>query len=176
MSDSNPNNGNPQDVPPPGGASPNQPNETPTNRRGRLQSLLWVILVLAIGATVGVVSFLVIAPHLRLRGFFPPAPSSFIMEIFSLIAEHIILSTISIALLVSLVIIYGRIYKQTKANFALGIFIVLLALLFETFLNYPILQLLTTGYPVNLFSSPLPTLADIFTIVAYSVFLYLSLE
>lgn len=185
MSDSNPdnrNNNNPPTwtpVPPPDGTSGKQPNEgQPQKRRSSLHSLLWVILVLAIGAIVGVISFLIIAPHLRLRGFFPgfPAPPSFTAEIFSFIAEHIILSTISIALLVSLVVVYGRIYKQTRANFALGIFIVLLALLFETILNYPILQLLTTGYSVNLASSILPELADIFTIVAYSVFLYLSLE
>jgi hypothetical protein len=179
MSDSNPdnsnNNSNPQAVPP---ASDNQPNEIQPHRRRSLQSLLWVILVLATGAIVGVVSFLLIAPHLSLRGFFPgfPPSSGYIMDIFSFIAEHIILSTISIALLVSLVIVYGKIYRQTRANFALGIFIVLLALMFETILNYPILQLLTTGYSVNLASSPLPTLADTFTIVAYSVFLYLSLE
>lgn len=179
MSNSNPNNNNnPQAVPPGGGNSSSRPSEVQPSGRRSLRSLMWVIFVLAIGAIVGIISFLLIAPHLHLRGFFPGVPpeSGYIIEIFTLIAEHIILSTISIALLVSLVVVYGRIYRQTRANFALGIFIVLIALLFETILNYPILQLLTTGYPVSLVSSPLPTLADVFTIVAYSVFLYLSLQ
>jgi len=185
MSDNNRNSNNNPDswtaVPPPDGTSGKQPSEGQPHERRRLQSLLWVILVLAIGAITGVITFLLIAPDLTLRGFFPgPPPSGLMMEIFTRLAEHIILSTISIALLVSLVLVYGRIYKQTKANFALGIFIVLLALLFETILNYPIIQILAAGprgIPTNeLFSSSLTMLADIFTIVAYSVFLYLSLE
>lgn len=153
---------------------------TKKKERSRMQSLLWVFVVILVGAVIGILSFLLIAPHLALsgRGLFPPFLSSdYIMQIFTLVAEHIILSTVSIALLVSLVVVYSRIYAQTKANFALGIFIVLLALLFEEVLNYPILELLTSGLPVDqLFSSPLPTLADMLTIVAYGVFLYLSLE
>jgi hypothetical protein len=146
-------------------------------KQGRgLQGLLWVLIVLLVGALVGVLAFLLIAPHLVVGGP-PPFPgSSSIDDLFTLIAEHIILSTVSIALLVSLVIVYGRIYNKTKANFALGIFIVLLALLLEEMLDYPILQLFISGIPKSELYYSLPALGDVFTIVAYSVFLYLSLQ
>lgn len=172
---------NPQD----NTGSPTPPASQPTDNakaRRSFRSLLWVIIVLLVGAIVGIISFLLIAPHLVIRGGGGPFPffgsSMNIGELFTFIAEHIILSTVSIALLVSLVIVYARIYRQTKANFALGILIVLIALLFEAILNYPILLLMTTpgGVPISEFSYSLPTLADVFTIVAYTVFLYLSLQ
>lgn len=149
---------------------------------GSLGSLVRVIIILIIGATVGVVSFLLIAPHIIFIGghspfSFPPFISSRALgALTSLIAEHIIFSTVGIALLASLLVAYARTYKQTKANFALGIFIVLLALLFEGILDYPILQLSLGPVSASEFSSPLPTIADIFTVIAYAVFLYLSLE
>src|SRR5487761_898442 len=174
MSNNNPQDDTDSHTPP-----PSQPTDNERARRS-FRNLLWVIIVLLIGAIVGIISFLLIAHHLVLRGgplTFFGAPMK-IGELFTFIAEHIILSTVSIALLVSLVIVYARIYRQTKANFALGIFIVLMALLFEAILNYPILLLMTTpgGVPISEFSYSLPTLADVFTIVAYSIFLYLSLQ
>lgn len=150
----------------------------PEEKRGRaLRSLVWVILVILIGAIVGILCFLVIAPNIVVVGGPPPFfGSSSVSKLFTLIAEHIILSTIGIALLVSLLVVYGRIYRQTRANFALGIFIVLLALLLQAVLDYPVLQLFAIGIPSSQLHYSLPTLGDVFTIVAYSVFLYLSLE
>ena len=148
----------------------------------RLRNLLWVVIILLIGAVVGAFSFLFIAPHIVFVGGHTPFPfppfisSKAINALATLIAEHIILSTVSIALLASLLLVYTRTYVQTRANFALGIFVVLLALLFEAILAYPILQLLLGPVSSSEFSSPLPTIASIFTVVAYSVFLYLSLE
>ncbi len=137
------------------------------------RSLLWVIIVLLIGTIAGIILFLFVASHIIIIGGGPPPPG-FIAGILTFLAEHIILSTVSVALLISLVLVYGRIYRQTRANFSLGIFIVLLALLFQAILNYPILELyLVNNLGPTAFSSPL---ADVFTIVAYAVFLYLSLE
>ncbi len=160
------------------GSSPSESKPAEEKHGSGLRGLLWVIIVLLVGAMVGIVSFLLIAPHLGVRGGGPfPFPSpSFVMDLFTLIAEHIILSTVSIALLVSLVVVYARIYRQTKANFSLGIFIVLLALLLEAILEYPILQLYISGIPYSELYYSLPALGDVFTIVAYSVFLYLSLQ
>jgi heme A synthase len=174
MSDNNPENNNNISSTP----AENQPTGNQKSRR-RFRSLLWVIIVLLIGIIVGIISFLLIAPHIVYVGpppfGFPPSSGN-LGALFTLIAEHIILSTVSIALLVSLVVVYARTYGRTRANFALGIFVVLLALLFEAILNYPILQLLLGPVPKSEFDNPLPTLADVFTIVAYTVFLYLSLE
>lgn len=149
---------------------------------GSMSNLLWMLIVLLTGAAVGIVSFLLVAPHIVISGGHTPFPfpilvSSRVMSaLTTLIAGHIILSTISIALLASLLFVYGRTFRQTRANFALGILIVLLALLFEATLDYPILQLSLGPVSSTEFSSPLPTIADIFTVVAYTVFLYLSLE
>jgi hypothetical protein len=179
MSSSNSSN-NPQD---------NTGNSTPTagqptgssdeKARRSFRNLLWVIIVLLIGGVVGIIAFLLILPHLIITGGPPPFPFGGRMDIrllFTFIAEHVILSTVSVALLVSLVIVYARIYRQTKANFALGIFIVLIALLLDGIFTYPILQLVSTGIPTTELYYSLPTLGDILTIVAYSVFLYLSLQ
>ncbi|MDH2900057.1 MAG: hypothetical protein PXY39_03725 [archaeon] len=170
-------NNNPQDDADSHTPPPSQPTDNERARRS-FRNLLWVIIVLLIGAIVGIISFLLIAPHLVLRGgplTFFGAPLK-IDELFTFIAEHIILSTVSIALLVSLVFVYARIYGQTKANFALGIFIVLLALLLDEILTYPILQLFTSGLSTTDLYYSLPTLGDVLTILAYSVFLYLSLQ
>ena len=77
-------------------------------------------------------------------------------------------------LLVALILVYARTYKQTKANFILGLLVVLFALLLQSLLTYPLLLELelTPGFAFAVFSP----VADIFTIIAYAVFLYLSLE
>jgi hypothetical protein len=162
----------------PPASPPTDKNNKGEKARRSFRNLLWVIIVLLIGAIVGIISFLLIAPHLVFRGEAFPffgGPMN-IRALFTFIAEHIILSTVSIALLVSLVVVYARIYRQTKANFALGIFIVLLALLLDAIFTYPILQLFTSGIPTTELYYSLPTLGDVLTIVAYSVFLYLSLQ
>jgi hypothetical protein len=171
MSNNNPENNDT-------GAGASESDEPAKEKSGRgLQGLLWVAIVLLVGAIVGTVSFLLIAPHIVVVGGPPPfVGTSAVSDLFTLIAEHIILSTVSIALLVSLVVVYGRIYKQTKANFALGIFIVLLALLLDEILDYPILQLFIHGISPSQLHYSLPAVGDAFTIVAYSVFLYLSLQ
>ncbi|HKW04847.1 MAG TPA: hypothetical protein VJN71_06055 [Nitrososphaerales archaeon] len=158
--------------------SVSQPTDNEKPRR-RFRSLLWVVIVLLIGAIVGIISFLLIAPHLSFGGAGPfpffGGPVD-LEELSTSIAEHIILSTVSIALLISLVSAYAKIFRQTRANFALGIFIVLIALLLDAILTYPILQLFYGGIPTADLNNPLPPLGDLLTIVAYTVFLYLSLQ
>ena len=79
-----------------------------------------------------------------------------------------------VALLVALVVIYGRMYLETSANFALGLVFVLVALLVQTLLSNPVLEDLVGQVPIGPgYSTPA---ADIFTMFAYTVFLYLSLD
>jgi hypothetical protein len=132
---------------------------------------LWVVIVLLVGLVSGVLlSDLATlpdesrAPFFRGVPLFNPDPS---------IRLHIVLTTVEVALLVSLVIVYLKVYSETKANFALGLVIVLAALLLQTVFSYP-LVLGTAG--VILVPGLLTTLADFLTIGAYAVFLYLSLE
>jgi hypothetical protein len=132
---------------------------------------LWVVVVLLVGLVSGVLlSDLATlpdesrAPFFRGVPLFNPDPS---------IRLHIVLTSVEVALLVSLVIVYLKVYSETRANFALGLVIVLAALLLQTVFSYP-LVLGTEG--VILVPGVLTTLADFLTIGAYAVFLYLSLE
>jgi hypothetical protein len=158
----------------PDGSGSNPPVE---KRSKGLRGLLWVIFVLVIGAIIGVITFLVIAPHIVVVGGPPPFfGTSPIRDLATLIAEHIILSTVSVALLLSLLIVYVRTYKKTRALFALGLAVVFLALLGEAIFTSPILQLFFVGIPESQLHYWLPDVGDVFTIIAYSIFLYLSLQ
>ena len=132
---------------------------------------LWVVVVLLVGLISGVILSELATlpaetrnPFLRRFPLFNPDPA---------IRLHIILTTVEVALMVSLVIVYLKVYSETKARFAMGLVIVLSALLLQTVFQYP-LVLGTSG--IILVPGVLTTLADFLTIGAYAVFLYLSLE
>jgi hypothetical protein len=151
--------------------------EEPTKKedKSHLQKL-WVPILLAIGFVAGeVISYGTAmqqpqggrGPFCFTCHFYPfPSDPAF--------GYHIVLTTVEVALLIALVVIYGRMYVETKANFALGLVFVLIALLVQTLLSYPLLQDLIG--PVNLGPGYSSQAADIFTICAYTVFLYLSLD
>jgi hypothetical protein len=132
---------------------------------------LWVVVVLLVGLVAGVLlSDLATLPEEERNPFFFRVP---VFNPDPAIRLHIILTTVAVALMVSLVIVYLKVYSETKARFALGLVIVLAALLLQTLFSYP-LVLGTEG--VILVPGRLTTLADFLTIGAYAVFLYLSLE
>ncbi|HUI00874.1 MAG TPA: hypothetical protein VLX56_04530 [Nitrososphaerales archaeon] len=143
--------------------------QPPVEPKKSMVGKLWVVVVLLAGLVAGVLlSDLATLPTrnpiFRRFPLFNPDP---------LIRLHIVLTTVAVALMVSLVIVYLKVYVETKANFALGLVIVLAALLLQTVLSYP-LVLGTSG--VILVPGILTTLADFLTVAAYTVFLYLSLE
>ncbi len=132
---------------------------------------LWVVVVLLVGLVTGVLlSDLATLPDESRFSFFRRVP---VFNPDPSIRLHIILTTVEVALLVSLVVVYVKVYSETRAHFALGLVIVLAALLLQTVFSYP-LVLGTEG--VILVPGILTTLADFLTIGAYTVFLYLSLE
>jgi hypothetical protein len=73
-----------------------------------------------------------------------------------------------------LAVVYLRVYAQTGARFALGITVVLFALLVQALVQYPLLLVLTGPFDEG--QGTFLSFGDIFTIAAYTVFLYLSLE
>ncbi len=131
---------------------------------------LWEVIVLLVGLIAGVIlSDLATLPTEERPLFFPgpyfnPDPS---------IRLHIVVTTMEVALLVALVVVYVKVYAETKANFALGLAVVLGALFLQTVFSYPLI--LGTGFWI-LVPGTLTTLADFLTLGAYAVFLYLSLE
>jgi len=140
---------------------------TEDKKEKKAATRLWVPLVVIIGIVLGLIfSFAFPAPFERYE--FQPL---FFDPIFIL---HVVLSTVSIALLVALLVVYLGVYSKTQANFALGINIVLAALLAQSLLEYPLFLGLAGRFPPG--HGPFLDSADIFTIIAYAVFLYLSLE
>ncbi len=118
----------------------------------------WVVVVLGIGALAGFGLSLL------------PAPG----PMFPLRPVHVILSAMVVALLISLLVVYAKVYTDTNARFALGLLVVLALLLFETLLVFPpLLGPFGIGEerPFHL----LPY-SDALAVGAYAVFLYLSLE
>jgi hypothetical protein len=129
---------------------------------------LWLPVVITIGVLVGAT-----------LAYFIPAPFGCYAfggcERFQgVLILHTILSTVSIALLVALIVIYVRVYAATGARFSLGITVVLFALMLQALIQYPPFLV---GYgPFGEGQAPFLSSADVFTIVAYTIFLYLSLE
>ena len=129
---------------------------------------LLVLMVLTVGILLGVaLSYLVPSPF----GFGPFPPFA---QFRNLIIVHMVLSTVIIALQVALVIVYLRVYAGTGARFSLGILIVMSALLLQSLFQYPLLLGFVGRYAIEF--GPYLSTADLFTIVAYTIFLYLSLD
>jgi hypothetical protein len=129
-----------------------------------------VMLVLIVGVATGVL--LSVFDQMRMFGpGFSPPPFNFIEPVLTL---RVILSTTSVALLVALVVVYLRMYRDTKANFSLGLVIMLGALLLHSLISYPLLLVRAGEIPIG--PGEFLSTADIFMVVAYAVFLYLSLE
>ncbi len=144
--------------------------EAPVQAKRKGPTKLWLPVVLAMGVLVGL-ALSYFAPEPFVMGGLGPA---FEDRFRDAIVLHMILSTVSIALLFALIVVYLNVYAQTGAKFALGILVVMFALLIQSFFQYPLVLGLYGGYP-GLFG-PFLSLADLFTIAAYTVFLYLSLE
>lgn len=146
----------------------NQPTAEPKKSK---VGKLWVVIVLLIGLIWGLlISDLATLPTGVRPGFFRDVPY---FNPDPSIRLHVTLTTVEVALLVALVIVYLKVYTETNANFALGLVVVLGALLLQTILSYPLILGLEG---VIFVPGILTTLADFLTVGAYAVFLYLSLE
>ena len=130
-------------------------------------------IVILIGAVIGIASAL----NLRVefpRTDFGPTVSGQNVGPLEFLQYHIVLSMISMIILVALIAVYSRSYIQTRANFMFGLLVVLFALLLQGLLQNPLAHLMISpNLEAENFYSPV---SDVFTIVAYAVFLYLSLE
>jgi len=156
-----------------------QQNDNKDQSKSRGPSKIWLPIVLIIGGLIGALVYEATYPRQQIFYRFPFRTFSFEYE--TLRAFHIILSTVGIALIIALIVVYARTYLQTKANFIFGLLIVLFALLLQALLTYQVfLNIVGPGPSIievgQMGSSISSLIADIFMIVAYTVFLYLSLE
>ena len=133
---------------------------------------LWLPIVLGIGTLVGALlsSYIQYIPSWLLG----PDGYRLSLEIRDALVVQTILSTTIIALLVALGIVYVKVYMETRAMFALGIVAVMGALLIQSLLQYPLV--LGLFAQLELAQAPYLSFGDLFSIAAYSVFLYLSLD
>jgi hypothetical protein len=134
------------------------------------------IVVVAIGAAIGV-ALAFLGPGPTGDPFFPPPggprhPGE--RHFFSYEGIDMVLSTTGISLLMALLVVQVRAYRETKAKFALGLVVVLAALVLQAVLTSPIIF----GAFGNTLGAlgPFLLFADLFKLVAFSVFLYLSLQ
>jgi hypothetical protein len=144
--------------------------EKPPQKTSTGRALVVVPLVLAVGVLAGIaLSYVVPLPF----GFGPFLPPPF-AQFRNLIIVHMVLSTVIISLQVALVLVYLKVYAETGGRFALGILVVMSALLLQSLFQYPLLLGFVGRYDIDF--GPYLSLADLFTIVAYTIFLYLSLD
>ena len=142
--------------------------EQPPQKTKTGPARLVVPLVLLVGILAGVAfSYAVPLPF----GFGPFPPFA---QFRNLIIVHMVLSTVIISLQIALVIVYLKVYAETGARFALGILVVMSALLLQSLFQYPLLLGFVGRTPIEF--GPYLSAADLFTIAAYTIFLYLSLD
>lgn len=144
----------------------------PVAEHEKRSSRIWVPVILLVGVLLGAISSLVSPATEESR--FEHFPGFFAFTPQPVLQFHVLVTTIELVLLVSLLVVYIRVYADTKASFSLGLVVVLGALLLHTLFSYPLLLGLVGPVPVG--PGEFLPFADIFMIVAYSVFLYLSLE
>jgi len=158
-------------------AAPTQGTAAPPEKGSRVGKI-WVSVILAFALLLGLVlAEMVPSPPVCPEGYFCYPVYLYWLSIQRALMLHVILSTMEIVLLLSLVAVYIRVYSETRANFSLGLVIVLCALTVHSLLSYPLLvsSVFNDVEPI-LFGSVFFPYTDVLTIVAYSVFLYLSLE
>ena len=127
--------------------------------------------VLGLGVVLGVVELLLWPVHGGPAG---PPPHGGGLTPPALVEAYTLLSAIDLALLVALITVYLRTYRDTRAPFTLGLVAFLLVLLFETVASSPFL-FAAFGYgPGGI--GPFLAIGAGLEVVALTLFLVLSLE
>jgi uncharacterized membrane protein YozB (DUF420 family) len=124
------------------------------------------LATMVVGVTLGVVLALIA------RELSPRIPPFFPSGLRVLQDINIVISTVAISILVALTWIHMGIWRRSKAEFALGLSVVFLALLAQSLLTFPLL-LVGFGGPFGPLA-PFFLAAEAFKVVALGVFLYLT--
>jgi hypothetical protein len=91
-----------------------------------------------------------------------------------LVTAKTIVSFVNIALILTLLGLYYRIYSDVRSRFTLGLVLLITVLLMYAVTSNPLVHVLFGYYPFGL--GPFTVIPDLFTTFALLVFLYLSLE
>jgi len=144
---------------------------TESEKRRGAAAGVWVLAVLVVGIVAGLV---LAALPIGTTATSPGRGPGWHLQLSTASDYDVVLSTVGLTLLIALLVVYARVYSDTKANFSLGLIIVLLALLLQSILTSPLLfgAFGETSGGIGTFLA----IADVFKVVAFVVFLYLSLE
>jgi len=144
----------------------------PSGGKRMMGPAAWTLLVTAGSAAVGLALAIVIQGPTSGSPWHPGPGQDHHFDSFEGIDT--VLSTTAIGLMSALLVVYVKTYEQTKAKFALGLVMVLSALLVQGLLSSPLL-FGAFGHSMGLLG-PFLMIADGFKLVAFTVFLYLSLQ
>lgn len=89
-------------------------------------------------------------------------------------AARMTLSVVNIVILSFLIYIFTKRYLQIKSEFTMGFLLFALALFFRTVFSSPIVRFFVLGEESHSIVDPYRMIADIFEVVALSIFLYIS--
>jgi hypothetical protein len=135
----------------------------------RLPALAWVALVIVVGALLGFgLSFA--NPH-------PPpypGPGGPGMMPPNVFRPAQLVGGVLLALLAALLVVYSRTYLETRARFALGLVVFLVALLWQAILGSAVLFNAVGAAPGSV--EPFLFVSSIIECVAFAIFLYISLQ
>ncbi len=134
-------------------------------------SKVWVLVVLLVGIAAGLILAALPTPASTTS---PGRGPGWHLQLSTASDFDVVLSTVGIVLLLALTVLYAGMYAATRASFSLGLVVVLLALLLESVLTSPLVYgaFGETSGGLGTFLA----FADVFKVIAFTVFLYLSLE
>jgi hypothetical protein len=130
-----------------------------------------VPVIVLVGIAIGLIADFVQGAQI---GVMPPPFGRSEASFNTIGALHVILSTLGIVLVVTLLVVYARTYRQTRGRFPLGLLAIFSALLFQELVSSPLLSHYLQNTALS--SGSVGPVADTFRIVAYIIFLYISLE
>jgi len=142
------------------------------NHKTRLGLIVVVLVAVAVFATLWAIIIFEAPVQFQQRA---PIPSGFYpgdLELYYIGAT--VISTINIALLGILLVIYANIYTKTRSTFTIGLIVFALAFLMKDLTSNPFVTGLFSFRAVGL--GPFVLLPDIFEFAALSVLLYLSVK
>ena len=147
--------------------------EKQMSRRLRLGLIVAILAIVAVLATVG--SLILIQQHYAfLERRVPPPPRALPGDVELFYVANTIISTINIALLVILIVIYANIYVKTRSPFTIGLVIFALVFLVRDLTSSPFV---TAIYGFRAYGlGPFAFLPSLFELAALSILLYLSVK
>jgi hypothetical protein len=88
--------------------------------------------------------------------------------------SRVVLSSINLALLVILISLFIKKYRTIRSEFTLGLLLFSLALFFRTLFSAPLINYFVFGSTVSLPVDPYRLIADVFELIALTIFIYIA--